>query len=71
MESGIVVVVEYLWHVFGSLTVAAECIEKTFHDYNNVRIHSTLNYMTPNEYCRKWMREHGKEVEPSILFPAK
>ncbi len=71
MDSGIVVVAEYMWHVFGGRLVAAECIEKAFCDYNNVRLHSALGYMTPNEYYRKWMREHGKEVEPSILYQAK
>ena len=57
MESGIVAVAEY--------------IEKAFYDYINVRPHSALNYLAPNEYYRKWMREHGKEMEPSILYPAK
>ena len=55
---------------FNSFEEAAECIEKAFCDYNNVRLHSALGYMTPNEYYRKWMREHGKEVEPSTLYPA-
>ncbi len=63
---------EYIWPMeFSCFEEALECIEKAFCDYNNVRLHSALGYMTPNEYYRKWMREHGKEVEPSILYPAK
>lgn len=63
---------EYVWPMeFGSFEEAAECIEKAFHDYNNVRIHSAIGYMTPNEYYGKRLREHGKEVEPSILCRGK
>ncbi len=63
---------EYIWPMeFGSFEEAAECIEKAFYDYNNVRLHSALVYKTPNEYYRKWMREHGKEVETSIVYQGK
>lgn len=44
--------------------------EKAFY-YNNVSTHSAIGYMTPNEFYNKWMREHGKGVEPSILYPQK
>ena len=47
---------------FSSFEEAAECIEKAFYDYNNVGLHSALNFMTSNEFCRKCTREHGKEI---------
>lgn len=60
-----VVVAEYFCQVFGSLDVTAECIKNAFYDYINIRP------QTPNEYYRRWMREHGKEMERSILYTAK
>ena len=63
---------EYIWPMeFNSYEEAAGHIEKAFYDYNNVRMHSAIGYMAPNEFYNKWMREHGKEVEPSILYRRK
>ncbi|MBX8632014.1 MAG: hypothetical protein KIY12_05130 [Thermoplasmata archaeon] len=39
--------------------------------YNDIGLHPARVYKIPNEYYRKWMREHGKQVEPSILYPAR
>ena len=61
----------YIWPMeFGNYEEAAECIQRAFCDYNNVRIHSSIGYMTPNEFYEKWKREHGKEVAPSTYYPA-
>lgn len=68
MESGTVVIVEHMRHAFGSYREVAEYIDKAFYDYNNVRLHSALWYMTPNEFYRNWLREHGNEVESVIPF---
>ena len=55
---------------FGSYEEAAECIQRAFGDYNNVRIHSSIGYMTPNEFYEKWKKEHGKEMTPSTDYLA-
>ncbi|PYB68628.1 hypothetical protein DMB44_03205 [Thermoplasma sp. Kam2015] len=40
-----------------------EIIENAFHDYNNIRPHSTLDYYSPLQFLEKWnsdgsFREH-------------
>ena len=56
---------------FNSCVEADGHNEKAFYDYNNVRMHSAISYMIPNEFYNKLMKEHGKEVEPSIIYPQK
>ena len=57
---------------FGKYEEAAECIQRTFRNYKNVKIHSSIGYMTPNEFEEKWKRKHhGKEVAQSTYYPAK
>ncbi len=45
-------------------------IEKAFYGYNDIRLRSALGYLALDEYYIRWMIEHGKEAEPSILHPA-
>jgi len=46
---------EYLWpHEFANYQDAEVIIAKAFADYNNSRIHSSLGYVTPNEFIKKW-----------------
>ena len=56
---------------FGSYEEVAECIHEAFCDYDCGRIHSSIDYVTPNDSYEKWKREHAKEVVPSTYYPAK
>ena len=44
----------YVWpHEFVRFQDAEVVLARAFADYNNDRIHSTLGYVTPNEFARK------------------
>ncbi len=46
---------EYLWrHEFASFQQAEVIIADAFADYNHSRIHSSLGYLTPIEFEKKW-----------------
>ena len=47
---------------FESYQDAVYTLAKAFEDYNNERIHSTLEYMTPAEFATKW------EMPKTITF---
>lgn len=58
---------EYIWpYEFESFQQAEEVIEKAFHDYNECRLHSGINYQTPKEYfeavCKKLINLEAKVV---------
>jgi len=45
---------EYVWpHAFERFQDAEAALAHAYADYNNDRIHSALEYMTPNEFIRK------------------
>lgn len=41
---------------------AEESIGKWLYTYNNDRIHSSLNYLTPTEFREKWCKEYSKNT---------
>ncbi|WOV93607.1 MAG: integrase core domain-containing protein [Candidatus Nitrosoabyssus spongiisocia] len=46
---------EYLWpHDFTSFQEVKVVLSSTFIDYNQSRIHSSLIYVTPNEFVESW-----------------
>lgn len=46
---------EYLWpHEFANYQEAEAVITKAYSDYNQFRIHSSLGYITPNEFLIQW-----------------
>jgi putative transposase len=51
-------------HVFSSLAEARRIIEAWRIDYNTVRPHSSLGYLTPQEFAASWRAEHDKQQEP-------
>ncbi|QQG35795.1 MAG: IS3 family transposase [Micavibrio aeruginosavorus] len=54
-------------HWFTSLAEARTIIEAWRQDYNHVRPHSSLGYMTPAEYARKQIGGHGPRSVDLIL----
>ena len=51
-------------HVFSSLAQARRIIEAWRIDYNTVRPHSSLGYLTPQEFAASWRAAHDKQQEP-------
>ena len=46
---------EYVWpHEFASYQEAAQVLEDAFVDYNSERIHSSIGYLTPDEFVVQW-----------------
>ena len=46
---------EYIWpHEFASYQEAARVLEDAFVDYNSERIHSSIGYLTPDEFAAQW-----------------
>ena len=46
---------EYIWpHEFASYQEAAQVLEDAFVDYNSERIHSSIGYITPDEFAAQW-----------------
>lgn len=50
-------------HVFSSLAEARRIVEAWRIDYNTVRPHSSLGYLTPEEFAASWRAEHDKQQE--------
>ena len=50
-------------HYFLTLAEAKYIIEDWRRDYNGVRPHSALNYLTPSEFAQKCKQEAGKNTE--------
>ena len=58
-------------HVFCSLTQARRIIEAWRIDYNTMRPHSSLGYLTPEEFAASWRAAHENQQEPdAALRPA-
>lgn len=53
---------------YESMTEAEQSINDWIHKYNNDRIHSSLNYLTPMEFREKWFREQARTAEKEQLF---
>lgn len=51
-------------HVFSSLAEARRIIDAWRIDYNTVRPHSSLGYLTPEEFAANWRSAHDKQQEP-------
>jgi len=51
-------------HVFSSLAEARHIIEAWRIDYNGVRPHSSLGYLTPKEFAASWHAAHNNQLEP-------
>jgi putative transposase len=51
-------------HVFTSLAQARRIIEAWRIDYNTVRPHSSLGYLTPEEFAASWHAAHDKPQQP-------
>jgi hypothetical protein len=51
-------------HVFSSLAEARRLIESRHLDYNAERPHSSLSYLTPNEFATNWHAAHSMQQEP-------
>jgi Integrase core domain len=51
-------------HVFGSLAEARRIIEAWRIDYNAVRPHSSLGYLTPDEFAANWQAAREQKQEP-------
>lgn len=50
---------EYIWPCeFANYQEAEVAIANAFDDYNNHRIHSSLGYVTPNEFAVQWEMKH-------------
>ena len=46
---------EYIWpREFDNYQEAAQALAEAFADYNNERIHSSIEYMTPAEFAAQW-----------------
>lgn len=54
-------------HVFSSLAEARRIIEAWRTDYNTVRPHSSLGYLTPEEFAASWRAEHDKQQEQDAV----
>jgi putative transposase len=50
-------------HVFSSLAEARRIIEAWRIDYNTVRPHSSLGYLTPEEFAARWRATHQSEPD--------
>jgi putative transposase len=50
-------------HVFSSLVQARRIIEAWCVDYNTARPHSSLGYLTPEEFAASWRAVHDKQPE--------
>lgn len=51
-------------HVFSSLAQARHIIEAWRIDYNTVRPHSSLGYLTPEEFAASWRAAPDKQQQP-------
>lgn len=50
---------EYIWpHEFANYQDAESLIAEAFADYNSSRIHSSLGYVTPDEFLEQWEMKH-------------
>lgn len=50
---------EYIWpHEFANYQDAESIIADAYADYNSSRIHSSLGYMTPDEFLVSWEMKH-------------
>jgi putative transposase len=58
-------------HVFSSLAEARRIIEAWRIDYNTARPHSSLDYLTPEEFVARWRATHAPAAEPNAApWPA-
>jgi len=58
-------------HVFASLAQARHIIEAWRIDYNSARPHSSLGYLTPQEFAASWRAAPDKQQEPDAApWPA-
>src|SRR6266404_9973550 len=55
-------------HVFSSLAEARRLIEAWRIDYNAERPHSSLGYLTPNEYVANWLATRSPNHPPDASF---
>lgn len=55
-------------HVFSSLAEARRLIEAWRIDYNAERPHSSLGYLTPNEYVANWLATYSPNRPPDASF---
>jgi len=56
-------------HVFSSLAEARRIIEAWRIDYNTARPHSSLGYLTPEEFAASWRAAHQSEDAPDAVSP--
>jgi putative transposase len=50
---------EYIWsHEFANYQEAEMVLADAFTDYNHSRIHSSLGYVTPDEFMMQWEMKH-------------
>ncbi|MCE2498732.1 MAG: transposase [Nitrosopumilaceae archaeon] len=55
---------EYVWpREFADLREARQAMLGAFDDYNNNRIHSSLEYLTPSEFAEAWGRQEAERLE--------
>jgi hypothetical protein len=54
--------------VFSSLAEARRLIEAWRIDYNAERPHSSLGYLTPNEYAANWLAARSPNHPPDASF---
>lgn len=52
-------------HVFSSLAEARRLIEAWRIDYNTARPHSSLGYLTPEEFVAQWRAAHQSQQDPA------
>ena len=58
---------EYIWsNDFQNYQEAELAIKDAFVDYNQNRIHSSLEYLTPYEFISKWKMQHEEKKEKVI-----
>jgi putative transposase len=58
---------EYIWsNDFQNYQEAESAIKDAFVDYNQNRIHSSLEYLTPYEFISKWKMQHEEKKEKVI-----